>query len=199
MTIKDKKTVLQKAGGPDVFVRNHVKDFGVVPFTGPKITSSPDIIAMENPVINPTSVFGGSYWLEPFLVNHKVRYGRDNYIYMRLANRGTVVDTVTLALYWVIPADCILFSAWNLLGKINVATVTPGEKRVVGPIVWRKADNPGIGAYSMIAYVWSQSDPITIPASFPSVPDFHDFLRNNNNICHRSIAILGKGQDSLML
>ena len=192
---KEKKTGVKKAPTHDVFVRNHVDDTGDVPFLGSSVNLSPDIIAMEKLVINPSKVFGGTNWNKPFLEKHIVRYGRDNYIYGRVANRGTGSVHVKLSFHWALSHQCISPKDWTLLETIPLHDVLPGERRVVGPIVWTKTKNPGVGAYFLAAVI----SPLDIPDSFATGGDYYNFLRKQNNICHRNIAVLAEGMDTLPL
>jgi hypothetical protein len=190
---------LQKSGSPDVFMRNHVTDTGVVPFQGKIVHLSPDIIAMENLVIDPAQAFGGANWNEPFLDKHIVRVGSDNYIYGRVANRGTEPVYASLSLYWGLSNQVTTPGNWTRLARIKVPNLLPQERRVVGPIVWSQDKNPGTGSYFMTAIVTASSDPLSLPGPFPTMSQYYDFLRENNNICHRNIAILPVGGTSLPL
>lgn len=196
MTIrKESGAEIQKASTHDVFVRNHLDDTGDVPFLGPSVNLSPDIIAMENSVIDPSKVFGGANWNEAFLEKHIVRYGQDNYIYVRVANRGTMSVNVKLSLHWALSHECINPKVWTQLGSIQLNDVLPDERRVAGPVVWTKTNNPGVGAYFLASVV----SPLAIPDSFDTGGDYYDFLRQHNNICHRNIAVLAEGMDTLPL
>ncbi len=187
--LPDLRRVLKAANiFPNVYMRDNVADTGAEPYMGATLCWSPDIIARKNTVANPEVEFGAATRGDANL-GENIEYGQDNYVYVRMHNRGNAPDDVSVAVYWSNASGFIHPATWNLLGIVNVADVLPGEYRVAGPITWPEADVPSVGHYCLIAVVNSDRDPITIPAEFSSVTEYLDFIRHHNNICYRNTNV----------
>ncbi len=187
--LPDLRRVLRTAGiYPDVYMRDNVADTGTEPYMGGVLCWSPDIIARKSAVANPSVTFGPTTWGDANL-GEKIEFGQDNYIYVRMHNRGNAPDDVTISVYWTNASGFLHPSTWNLLGTLTVNNVLPGEYRVDGPVIWPAAQVPTVGHYCLIGVVNSARDPITIPGAFSTVTDYLDFVRNHNNICYRNIDV----------
>jgi hypothetical protein len=181
--------VIRAAGiYPDVYMRDNVADTGTEPYMGAVLCWSPDIIARKNTVVNPSVDFGPLTWGDANLTE-KIELGQDNYIYVRMHNRGNAPDNVTVSVYWTSASGFLHPSTWNLLDTLTADNVIPGEYRVAGPVVWPAAQVPPIGHYCLIGVVNSARDPITIPGAFSTVSDYLDFVRSHNNICYRNVDV----------
>jgi len=44
--------------------------------------------------------------------------GQDNYVYLRVWNRGVNTANVTATVYWSPPASLVTPSMWNLIGNV---------------------------------------------------------------------------------
>jgi len=170
-------------------MRDNVADAGTEPYMGAVLFWSPDIISRKVPAANPSVDFGPATWGDANL-GENIEYGQDNYIYVRMHNRGNAPDNVTVSAYWTNASGFIHPGTWNLIETLNVDNVLPGEYRVAGPIIWPKADIPAVGHYCLIGVVNSVRDPIVIPGAFSTVSDYLDFVRNHNNICYRNITVI---------
>ena len=187
--LPDLRRVLRAAGiQPDVFMRDNVADTGAEPYTGGALYLSPDIIVRKNAVVNPSVDFGPATWDDAFL-GEKIEFGQDNFVYVRMHNRGNVPDNVTVEMFWTVASGFIHPVAWHPLGTLTINNITPGEYRVAGPITWPASAVPPIGHYCLIGVVNSVRDPINIPGAFTSVWDYMDFVRNHNNICYRNCDV----------
>ena len=149
---------------------------------------SPDIIARKSTVADPEASFGSATWDDAYL-SEKIEFGQQNYVYVRMHNRGNAPDDVTVSVYWTDAGGFLHPATWNLLGKLNVNNILPGEHRVAGPVIWPKDQVPVVGHYCLIGVVNSTRDPITIPGAFATVSDYLDFVRNHNNICYRNTDV----------
>lgn len=188
--LPDLRRVLRAAGiQADVFMRDNTSDTGAEPYMGGVLCWSPDIIARNNPVADPTAAFGAATWGNANL-GDDIEFGQDNYVYARMENRGNVPDDIEVSLYWTNAAGFLHPATWNLLGTLNVNNILPGDRVVAGPVVWPAAQIPPTGHYCMIGVVNSARDPITIPTSFTSSSDYMDFVRNHNNICYRNMEVV---------
>jgi len=84
---------------PDVYMRDNLADTGIEPSTGPILYRSPDIIPRNNEVNDPLAEFGPASWEDEYL-GENIRHGQNNFIYIRLNNRGNAPDSVNVSLYW---------------------------------------------------------------------------------------------------
>ncbi|MFW9973012.1 MAG: S8 family serine peptidase [Candidatus Odinarchaeota archaeon] len=174
----------------DVYMRDNLADTGIEPSTGPILYRSPDIIPRNNEVNDPLAEFGPASWENEYL-GENIIHGQDNFIYIRLNNRGNAPDSVNVSLYWAKSSTFIHPSDWTLINTISVNNIQPGELRVVDrSIIWQSNQIPRPGNYCLIAVVNSVRDPLEIPNEFASAGEYFDFIRNNNNICFRNISIV---------
>jgi hypothetical protein len=187
--LPDLRRLLSAAGiYADVYMRDNVADTGAEPYMGGVLCWSPDIIARKNPVADPSTAFGAGTWGDADL-GEKIEFGQDNYIYVRMHNRGNAPDDVTVSVYWTDASGFLHPGTWQLLGTVSASNVLPGEYRVEGPVTWPSGTVPGIGHYCLIAVVNSVRDPIAIPSGFATVNEYLDFVRNHNNICYRNTDV----------
>jgi hypothetical protein len=187
--LPDLRRILRAASiQPDVFMRDNVADTGTEPYMGGTLCFSPDIIVRKSAVANPSVAFGPATWGDPNLCE-KIELGQDNYVYVRMHNRGNVPDDVTVDVFWTDAAGFLHPSVWNPLGTLAITNIVAGEYQVEGPITWPASAVPPIGHYCLIAVVNSVRDPISVPGAFASVNDYLDFVRNHNNICYRNCDV----------
>ncbi len=188
--LPDLRRALRAAGiYPDIYLRDNVADTGSEPYMGGVLCCSPDIISRKGPVADPSADFGPAAWGDANL-GENIEFGQDNYVYVRMHNRGNAPDDVTIVVYWTNASGFIYPATWNILGTLNVNNVLPGEHRVAGPIIWPAAQVPPVGHYCMIGVVNSVRDPVAVPGTFASVSEYLDFVRNHNNICYRNADVV---------
>ena len=108
-------------------------------------------------MVDPNIEFGVAHWGEADL-GENIKHGQDNYIYVRMYNRGNVSDAVTVSVYWTEAGGFIHPNTWNLIGTLVINNVLPGEHRVEGPITWPKDQIPVAGHYCLIGVVNSERD-----------------------------------------
>jgi hypothetical protein len=189
----DLQQILQNVLGvtPDIYLRDYVGDTGEVPSTG-AISSSPDVIIVPNPVIDPTASFGeGSGTENSNILGYQVEAGQDNYIYVRMRNRGGASTNAQATVYWSEVSTLVTPDMWNLIGSSSWTNVPVGDTLVVtGPIVWGTAMIPATGHYCFVALLDSLMD------SAPPIPPATDwdgfiaFIRNHNNVTWRNINVV---------
>lgn len=178
----------------DVYMRDYVGDTGVVPSTG-AISASPDIIVTSAPVADPTLAFGeGSGTENSNTLGYTVEFGQDNYIYVRVKNRGgSAANGVTSTVYWSEVATLITPNMWNLIGTSNPINVPVGDTlAVTDPITWSSADIPATGHYCFVGILNHPQDsapPIPGPVNF-DWNDFTNFIRNYNNVTWRNFNVV---------
>ncbi|MCP4229467.1 MAG: S8 family serine peptidase [bacterium] len=189
--LPDLRRVLRAAAiFPDVFMRDNVLDTGTEPYMGSVLCYSPDIFARPAAAADPATEFGVASWND-YNLGSTIEWGQDNFVYVRMENRGNAPDDVTVTVYWAEAGSFIHPSTWTLIGTLNANNIGPGERRVEGPLLWPQATIPADGTHCcLIGVVNSARDPITIPGAFTSVADYLDFIRNHNNICYRNANVV---------
>jgi hypothetical protein len=177
---------------PDVYMRDHLRDTGVVPSPNHKFCS-PDIIVRNSLVSSAAGAqgeFGPAHWNEEFLGENPIQ-GQDNFIYVRMANRGNAPDDVEVTVYWTEAGMFLHPGTWNRIGSLQVPDIAKGETRAVNdPIRWTDSEVPPAGDYCMIATVRSPRDPFVLPDSFSTTLDYLAFVRDHNKICFRNVKVV---------
>ena len=178
---------------PDVYLRDNIGDTGVVPTTG-SISASPDIIVRSNPVPNAISQFGeGSGNENSNSLSSGVDSTQDNYVYVRLKNRGfTEATNTTVKVYWSEVSTLVTPNLWNLIGTTNPITVPVGDTLVVtDPLIWNENDIPSPGHYCFVGMANHPQDglpPLPSATNF-DWDDFRAFVKNNNNATWRNFNV----------
>ena len=183
--------ILTRLGvAPDVYMRDYVGDTGVVPSTG-VISLSPDIIVRPAPEANPGVAFGPGTEND-LTLGSTVSSGRDNFVYVRVWNRGDVTATaVTATVFYASAATLLTPINWQLIGSVVIPSVAGGNVMTVSAaITWPAASVPLIGHYCFIAFVGSAQDPAPNPASFNSFDYYYAFIRSNNNVTWKNFDVV---------
>ena len=179
---------------PDVYVRDYVGDVGDVPSTG-TLCLSPDVIVVPNPVAASAMSFGEASGTEnDDTLGSQVLTGQDNFIYVRMQNRGGfVADAVRATAYWSPPATLATPNLWNLIGTSLPVTVPVGDTLVVAPaITWPAAQIPPTGHCCLVVTIDHPLDPApsTPGAGVSTWADFLSLISNENNIAWRNIDVV---------
>lgn len=178
---------------PDVYLRDNVGDTGVVPSTG-SISTSPDIITLPATVANPQTAFGqGSGTENSNTLGSIVEAGHDNYIYVRMKNRGGAnANNVTATVYWSEVSTLVTPDMWSLVGTTPAVNVPQGDTLVVADsITWLNGDIPATGHYCFVGILDHPGDPAP-PLPGPTDWDgFLNFIRNLNNVTWRNFNVEG--------
>lgn len=187
------KTIAQTvlAVTPDLYLRDYVGDAGD-PHTGP-VSASPDVIVRTAPVASPQAAFGaGSGTENSATLSDDVEFGQDNYVYVRLLNRGgSAAASVTATVYWSPPATLVTPNLWTLVGSTPIASVPAGNVLTVSPaITWPQAQVPATGHYCFVGLVGNAQDPAPAPADFMAWNNFVRFIRENNNVTWRNFNVV---------
>lgn len=176
---------------PDIYMRDNIADIGD-PHTG-SISASPDIIVRPDPVANPAAAFGvGSGTENDTSLGREVEAGQDNYVYVRLKNRGGVEATnVNVTIYWSPASTLVTPNLWTEIGTINVPSVPAGNILTVSdPLIWSAADIPATGHYCFVGVVNHAQDPAPLLANLNQWDNFRAFIRNNNNVTWRNFNVV---------
>lgn len=173
--------------GPDMYVRDNVLDTGEEPYGGSYLYASPDIINRTSPSSNPAVDFADlsndSLW-------ENVEAGQDNYVYIRLQNRGNQDGDATVNVYFSPASTFASPSGWTHIGTLVETGITPGSVRVSGPLLFPSTLIPALGHYCMIAVVSNPADPAPDHTLISSISDYLNFVRGTNNIAYRNMNVV---------
>jgi hypothetical protein len=173
--------------GPDVFVRDNLADTGQEPYLGGYLWASPDIInrtvAAADPSVEFADLTNDSLW-------QNIEFGQDNFIYVRLQNRGPGDGDSTVNVYLAAATTFGTPTAWQPIGTLIATGIASGATHVVGPLTLSSGQIPSPGHYCMIAVVSSSLDPAPDHLAITTVTGYLDYVRGTNNIAYRNLDVV---------
>ncbi len=167
-------------------LRDNLADTGVVPSSG-RLSWSPDINHFIEPLADPTATLGSDSAKDRDDLSQMVEIGQPNYIYIRLQNRGEIPAGAEVDIYYSLPSTLPSPGSWNKIGTIEVPSVAPGEFRIAGPLEWNNI--PQAGHYCFIGILGNTLDPKPDFSSVDTIEDFHNLIRNNNNVVWKNFDV----------
>ena len=176
---------------PDLYLRDFVGDVGD-PHTG-AISASPDVILRPTAEADPQGSFGeGSGTENSATLGFEAEAGQDNFLYVRIRNRGSsVAANVEATLYWAPVATLVTPDLWTLVGSTTMPSVPTGDLLTVSDaIVWPSGAIPATGHYCFVALIGHAHDPAPAPADFFNWDNFRQFIRANNNVTWRNFNVV---------
>ena len=182
---------------PALYIRHNLADDGTS-HTG-SLSDSPDIILKNNPVANPQATYSTPASIASDTESDPdVITGRDNYVYLRVWNRGAAdASNAFASLYWSPPATLVSPDLWTLVGYAYFPDVPMGSVVEVSTpgITWPSDQLPGMGHDCFVAAVGNAFAPGPNPSSFATFDDFQNYIYANNNITWRNfnVDIIGFG------
>jgi hypothetical protein len=182
---------------PDLYLRDNAIDTGAIPSVG-SISTSPDIIVRPALVPDPVAAFGeGSGQENSMTLGFEVEGGQDNYVYVRVQNRGTTdAIGVTARVYWSEVATLVTPASWNLIGATPAIDVPQGDTiAIAGPLTWASGDIPATGHYCFVGVLNHSQDPAP---PLPGPTDWNGFtnlIRNQNNVTWRNFNVVDELPD----
>lgn len=176
----------------DLYIRDNLDDTGQEPLAAGGISASPDVIVYNNQLLDAQGTLGTPAAMAQGHLGEPVENGQDNFIYLRVQNRGENACAGTATVYWCPASTFPTPGSWNLVNPTPtpIPSVSPGEVKVVGPVVWSQADVPAIGHYCFVALLNSGDDPAPDPATISSIGDFRQFIRSNNNATWKNFNVV---------
>jgi len=176
---------------PDLYLRDYVGDSGN-PTSG-TVSQSPDIIVRQAAVATPQTAFGAGSGTEndPGL-SDLVDTGHDNFVYVRVLNRGgSDATTVSVDVYWSPPSTLVTPNLWNFIGTASLPSVPTGNVLTVSDaVVWPSAGIPAPGHYCFVGVAGNAQDPKPSLATFLTFDQYVTFVENNNNIAWRNFDVV---------
>lgn len=175
----------------DLYLRDNLQDHGREPLIGGGISCSPDIIIYNQELLDPEATLATAAAQGSDTLGEAVEFGQDNFIYLRVQNRGRQVTSGQAKVYWTLPSTLPTPTSWHLIGgPINIPAVNPNEMKVVGPLTWSKNDIPAKGHYCFVGLIESGSDPAPDPATIHTVDDYYRFIRESNNATWKNFNVV---------
>lgn len=191
----------------DLYLRDNLQDHGREPLVDGGISCSPDIIVFNQELLDPEAELGSPTAQQSDSLGSTVEYGQDNFIYLRVQNRGTQATSGTARLFWADPSVLPTPNSWTEItdpaNPLAISAINPQEMKVVGPVVWKQADIPPIpagkdrGHYCFIGLINSGNDPAPDPATIHSIGDYYNFIRQSNNATWKNFDVTNIFKDSL--
>ncbi len=183
---------------PDIYLRDAVGDTGVVPWAG-AISASPDVIVRPSAVANAQLAYGeGSGTENSAILGYEVESGQDNFIYVRVRNRGGApAANVVATVYWSHVATLVTPSMWQLIGSVTLPMVPVGDVLTVSPaLVWPDAAIPGTGHYCFVATLQHANDPSPPTPGPLDWTTYQDMIRAHNNVTWRNFNVVNNLPDT---
>jgi hypothetical protein len=173
------------AAEPDLYIRDSLTDTGQEPSSG-NLSTSPDIITRKALVADPATSFADPA-VDPG--SDPVEIGNDNFIYVRVHNRGGQTAEAQVRAYFAPLTTSCAPAAWTFIDEVLLPAVPAGGFAVAGPIVWPHVPDPGTaGHFCLIALCGNTLDPLPDPSMIDSASDFVRWMRNGNNQAYRNIV-----------
>jgi hypothetical protein len=119
--------------------------------------------------------------------------GQDQFIYLRVRNRGAVDATnVQATVYWSEPATLVIPDPNKVIGSTVIPSVPAANVLTVSPpIKWAGNSIPPKGHYCFVCLIDNARDPAPpSPADFLSFDNFMRFVRENNNVTWRNFNVV---------
>lgn len=176
---------------PDIYIRDHVADTGD-PHNG-AISASPDIILRPVAVADPQASFGeGSGTENSSSLGFEAEAGQDNFLYVRVRNRGgAAAANVQADLFWSPASTLVTPDLWTFVGSTNMPNVPTGNQLTVSnAVTWPSAAIPAPGHYCFVGLIGTVNDPAPGPADFLNFDNFRTFIRENNNVTWRNFNVV---------
>ncbi len=174
----------------DLYLRDNLLDIGREPTIEGTLYKSPDIIAYNQALSDPQQTLGSAVAMDREDLGEPIEYQQDNFIYLRIQNRGTQATSGTATLFWSYPSTFPTPSSWNAIDQMLIPSLNPDEVKIVGPFTWIAQDIPTPGHYCFIALIQSGDDPAPDPANIQTYTDFHYFINDNNNAAWKNFNIV---------
>lgn len=175
----------------DVYVRDYIGDTGIVPAQGGSLSASPDVISRQDAIAN-YSDYLIQQW-DNNTLSQTIKYGANNYLYVRAYNRGSSPDIINIRLYWAAPAMLISPSQWstkNLIGDVQISKrINPGD-HIVYEFMWPAGKIPYNGHYCFIAIIDSVRNPTPTPTDFHNDVEYQQWIANNNTVAWHNFDVV---------
>ncbi len=185
----------------DLYLRDNLQDHGREPLIGGGISCSPDIIVYNQELLDPEATLGTPAAQQSDTLGQTVEFGQDNFIYLRVQNRGTQPTSGTARLFWTNPSALPTPNSWTEItdpaNPTAIPSINPQEMKIAGPVVWKKADIPSKGHYCFVGLINSGNDPAPDPATIHTIDDYYNFIRQSNNATWKNFDVVDIFKNSM--
>lgn len=186
---------------PEVFIRDSVLDDGQVPSAS--VSQSPDIFVKSLKASDRVAAYGApSPLADQVPANDPVQADTENFVYVRMLNRGTKQATgARAAVFWAESSTLLTPDVWQPVGTTAPTDVPPGSVLTVAPpIVWKPSpgDLPPDDHGCFIAVLDHPDDPmpVELPDTVGSTgagitwDHFMAYVGSQNNVAWRNFNFL---------
>ncbi len=174
----------------DLFVRDNVDDLGDEPLLGGGLSMSPDVHHFRQQLQDAATALGSPSVADRTDLFEPITFGQDNFVYVRLRNRGNAAGDASIDVYWAYPTTLPSPGTWTKIGTLAAAAVEPGEIRVVGPLTWAAGAIPAAGHSCFVAVVDAgAADPKPDLAAVQTLDAFYDLVREKNNVTWKNFDV----------
>jgi hypothetical protein len=182
----------------DLYLRDNLLDHGREPLINGGICCSPDIIVYNQQLLDPDATLGTDVAQGCDTLGTTVESGQDNFIYLRVQNRGSQPTDGTARLFYALPSALPTPGSWHEITDPNdpvpISAVNPGEMKIV-EVVWHADDIPPYNKnhgnhYCFVGLINSGSDPAPDPATIHTTDDYYNFIRASNNATWKNFDVV---------
>ena len=181
----------------DLFIRDNLQDKGLEPLIGGGISRSPDIIVFNQELNNPDQVLGTPEAMDRDDLGEPIEFGQNNYIYLRIHNKGTQSTSGIAKLYWAYPSTFPTPDSWNLIEELTIPEIVSDDYAIIGPSIWMKEDIPNPGHYCFICIIGSSFDPAPDTSTVDTYTEFYHLIKVSNNATWKNFNIIDMFVDSI--
>jgi len=171
----------------DVYIRKSLADDGT-DYDG-ELDVSPDIIARKMKESDPKITFSDK-GVDPG--SDKLGIGKNQFIYVRVHNKGTKASNIHARLYFTPYASKYQPRTWSYLDQYDFYDVASGKTAVSDAIVWKTVPDPSPDEdFCIIASIEGFGDCHPDPVGLANAREtsVRRFFRINNNICMRKVEL----------
>lgn len=180
---------------PDLYMRDNLSDDGDIPSAG-GLAQSPDIFVLHTQYTQQQAQnnYGDDSGYENAVLPTSVDGSQDNYVYVRVKNRGAVdASDVNVTVYFTEPSALPTPDEWTKVNDadptVTIAAVPTGEELICsGGVAW--TNYPYTGHYCFIGAVDYPGDEAPSLDGVETL-GFSDFIREHNNITWRNFNVVG--------
>lgn len=181
----------------DLFIRDNLQDNGLEPLIGGGISRSPDVIVFNQELNNPDQVLGTPEAMNRDDLGEPIEFGQNNYIYLRIHNKGTQPTSGIAKLYWAYPSTFPTPDSWNLIEELAIPEIASNDYAIVGPCIWMKEDIPNPGHYCFICIIGSSFDSAPDTTIVDTHTEFYHLIKVSNNTTWKNFNIVDMFVDSI--
>ena len=182
----------------DLYLRDNLLDHGQEPLINGGICTSPDIIVFNQQLLDPEATLGTAAAQQSDTLGTTIESGQDNFIYLRVQNRGSQATAGTARLFYALPSALPTPNSWHEITDPNnpvpIPSINPQEMKIV-EVIWGQNDIPPYNPnqdnhYCFIGLITSGNDPAPTLAAIQTIDDYYNFIRASNNATWKNFDVV---------